>query len=160
MSNSISADGLRALFAEETGDIFLPLLTITHADLAAPIRVVADTIDMTYGANTYVGLPFELSLPPDTEDRVPEVSLTVDNVDQQIVQAVRTITSPPTVTLEIVRKDNGGVITSELGPMNFRMNSSNYDALKVSATLGYESDFLNEPATIHRFDPVTAPGVF
>jgi len=150
---------IAALFAQETDAVYLPLLTITHASLGTPIRLVADTVDLVYGGNTYTALPFDVSMPADTEDRISEVPVTIDNVDRAIVTAIRSITSPPSVYLEIVMKLAGSA-TSQIPSTKYRLNGVKYDATKITGTLGVAADYLNEPAVKDRFDQINAPGLF
>ena len=157
---TLTQAALQAMFAQETGDALLPLLTIDHPDLPAPIHLVADQQDLVHGGTTYQALGFEVTLPADTEERVPEVRVAVDNVDRQVVQSLRGLSSPPTVTLEVVRVDSAGAVSAEIPPMSFRLNQAQYDALRVEGAVGYEADYLNEPATRHRFDSTIAPGLF
>ena len=121
---------------------------------------MADQQDQVHGSTTYKAMGFEVTLPADTEERVPEVRVAVDNVDRQIVAALRGISGPPTVTLEVVRVDPAGAVNTEIAPMSFRLNQAQYDALRVEGALGYEADYLNEPAVRHRFDNTIAPGLF
>ena len=42
-----SQDFIRSAFAQETEDVWLVLLTISHADLSEDIRVVNNTVNIT-----------------------------------------------------------------------------------------------------------------
>ena len=101
MSRPVSLTFKQAVNAQETSEAFLILITIDHPDLSQPIRVTSDAVDTTSRSNLFVAFPFELTLPADSEDRPPRASLRIDNVDRQIVQAIRDITSAPSVLMEI-----------------------------------------------------------
>ncbi len=83
----------------------LPLvcIEIAHADLTTPIRVVNNTKDVTVDGVIYTAFPFDILLPDSLEDAPPRAKLRIDNVDQSIGQAVRSITTPATVTVKVVR---------------------------------------------------------
>ena len=133
------------------------LLTIDHADLAEPIRVVNNTEDVTVGADTYIAFPFEIELPGEAEDQLPKARLRIDNVDRQIVDAVRTVSGTPDVTLEIVLASDPTV--TEMGPFEMQLRSADYDALVVSGDLVVE-DVLNIRYPGDRFTPASHPGLF
>lgn len=151
---------LQEMLAEETAHVMLMLVKISHTDLTEDIRVVANTENITYDGHEWIGLMFEIALPSDDEDRIPVTSLKVDNVDREIVAAIRSISSPPDIELTVVRVDELDVVTKEIGPLSFRLNDADWDALYVQASLGYEADYLNEPAIKDRFDPTIFPGLF
>lgn len=157
---TLTQAALQSLLAQETGGMMLLLITIDHAELAQPYRFVQDTVDLTHGGETYTAAAFEISLPDETEQGIPEVQLRLDNVDREAMTWLRTVTGPPTVSLELVHKTAAGATSSELGPINFRLTRAPYDAHSVEGVLGYEADYLNEPAVVHRFDPTVAPGLF
>lgn len=147
----------RAIFASETDEVFLALVQIDHPSLAAPIRVTSDGVDTVVGADTYVSFPFDLILPDDADDRPPVATLRIDNVDRTIVETIRSITSPPTVTIRVVLASDPTVTEVEFS--DFELRDVQYDALVVEGRLTLES-FLDEPYPGARFDPSRFPGLF
>jgi hypothetical protein len=154
---NLSLPALQAIFTQDTGEVFLMCLTIDGPGLAAPIRLVDDQQDLVRTAGTFQAFPFQIAMPQESEDQLPQVQLVVDNVDRQIVQAIRALTSPPTVTLEVVLASSPN--TLEAGPFAMTLRHSDYDATAVSGTLGYE-DMLNEPFPKDSFTPTNSPGLF
>lgn len=157
---TLSLQAIQQMMAQEAADVFLVLAEITHPDLSQPIRIVNNTEDIDYNGYTWIALPFRPELPSDREDEIPAVTITIDNVDQRVVQAVRQIQSPAQFNLEVVRVDDQGTVHGEIGPMNFLLQQVTYDALTVRGTLGYESNVLDEPAMAIAFGPSVAPGLF
>lgn len=162
MRTSISADALKEMFAQESGCVFLSLLTVLDTTTSELIRFVDDNVDLVYGGNTYIAAPFQPIWSADEdEDTVPNVKIVVDAVDQRLVDALRSITEPPTATMELIMKKPNGVISSEIGPID--MLILGYDNMthgSIELTLGFESDVLNEFATKDRFSPGLSPGIF
>lgn len=144
-------------FAADTDEVWLALITIEHDDLAEPIRVVNNTENITSGGDLYIGFPFDITLPDSREDAPSRAQLVIDNVSREIAQAVRTITSPPTVTIEIVRAADPDTI--ELVWPFFSLRNVKWDAMKVSGELVFE-DFTNEPYPAGVFSPASFPGLF
>ncbi|NDC57532.1 MAG: DUF1833 domain-containing protein, partial [Alphaproteobacteria bacterium] len=77
---SLSATAVASLTAETTDEVWLPLVTISHADLSSPIRVVANNENITSRGNTFIGYPFEIELPSQNDQSPGEARLRIDNV--------------------------------------------------------------------------------
>ena len=141
---------------QPSSDLPVVLLTIEHADLAAPIYVVNDRENLTSGAVEYIAFPFRISLPSQLEDSPPTARLQIDNVSREIGQAIRTISSAPTVTVKVVRRAAPNTI--ELQFPSMRLRNVRYDALTVSGDLEFE-DLTREPYPTHSFSPANFPGL-
>ena len=158
MSRATITSAFRAAaFAQQTDQVFLVLLTINHASLAEPIRVVNNYENVTRAGNTYVGFPFDIELPGDFEEALPSVRLTICNVDRQIVYAIRTLTGPPTITIRVVLASNTADV--QAGPYVMTLRGADYNSLTVSGTIMPE-DVLNEVFPGDSFTPAVAPGLF
>lgn len=157
MSRPISSALRGAINSQETDVVALMLVTIDHADLADPIRVVRNKENITSRGDLYVAYPFDLTLPDDIEDTITRVNLTIDNVDRSITQTIRTITGAPTVTLEVVLAEEPDEV--EAGPFEFALRDVTYNAISVSGELAFE-DILNRAVVRHTFTPANFPGLF
>lgn len=157
MSRPITSAARAALYAPDTSDVFLVLLTIDHADMQSPIRVCNNTADITSRGDIYIAYPFQLTLPDDEDNRPPRARLTIDNVDRQIVQAVRSLTSSPMVTIEIIRAAAPDVVEAQF--QDFRFTNISYDSHMVEGDLTVE-DFTAEPYPAASFSPSLFPGLF
>ena len=159
MSRSVSATFSAAVNAQETAEVFLLLLEISHADIGPPTSLyfVNNRTDIVSGANTYTGFPFQISLPADVDNTLPSVQLSIDNVDRSIIAEIRGLSGPPTITLKVVLADTPNVI--EAGPFSFSLRRVDYDAFTITGTLLTE-DILNEPYPGDSFTPQNFPGLF
>lgn len=157
---NISAGAMRELFAQHSGAVMLACLTFDHPTMAAPVRVVNNTQDVTHDGQIYTALPFEVTLPDDIEDRVPSLEITIDNVDRTLVELLRTVvTDLPSVQLEIVRAQDY-TTTREIGPLSLSLIGSDINVDTVTLTVGHAIDILGEVATSEIFNPGTAPALF
>jgi len=157
MPRSVSLPALQAMLAQHTSAVFLELLTIDHADLASPIRIVNNTESVVSDANTFDPFPFKVTLPQDVEDSEPVARLTISNVDQSIITALRTVTSAPTFTLAVVLSDSPS--TKEYGPIDLELRD--YQVTKDTISLNLAMTNLSqEPYPYLNFDPVNFPGLF
>jgi hypothetical protein len=146
-----------AAYAQETGECPLLLLTISHADLDEPIRVVHNGEDIVSRGNTYLAAAFEFVIPDEKESQPPAARLAICNVDRRIVQAIRGLATPPKITAEIVLADTPNTV--EALYEDLVLQNASYDVLIVEGTLGYE-DFFAESFPGDTFTPGIFPGVF
>lgn len=157
MSRSLTNHAFQSMMAPETDVPWIILMTFEHADLAEPIRVARNKSDITSNGNLYVGFGFDVSLPTDSADQAPVTQIQIDNVDQRITEALRTITSPATATLELILADDPDVV--EITLSNLSLRRAEYDALVVTADLQYE-DILHQAFPSNTYNPVNTPGIF
>jgi len=157
MVRPLSAVTRRAIFSQETGEVFVILLSIRHADLTETIRVCSDSRNLESRGETYLACPFRAALPSEQEGELARVRLMIDNVERRIVEAVRTISSAPSVTLEVVLASHPDVV--EAGPFEFALRDVSYDELTVEGELSFEN-VLNEPYPEGIFSPADFPGIF
>lgn len=171
MPRALSVTARGAVFAPETDEVFILLLTISHADLSAPIRVTPDQKEVLPIASAlnpdtrgvisrgqeFIGFPFEITLPNEDEDQSPRAQLRIDNVSREIVRAVRSIRSPADVTVEIVLASEPDTVETALE--GFQMRSVTYNALTVEGDLTVEQ-FDLEPYPSRRMTPSNYPGLF
>ena len=102
MSRGLSSAAKAELYAAQCGGIWLVLLTISHTSITT-LRYVNDRQSVTSGGDVYSPAAFSASLPAD-RDEAPRALITLDNVDQAAVAALRSITSPATITIEVIRR--------------------------------------------------------
>lgn len=169
MSRTLSSAALRAMFAEDTGDYPILLITVTHSTLPTPIRVSSDPTtrlsatdaEVIYGtvsrSVSYPFLPFQISLPSDFEDSAPRAKITLDNVSRELTAAVRTLDSPPSVTIEMVMASSPDTVEAEFP--GFDLSDIDGDVMTISGTLSIDLLVL-EPFPAGVFTPGQFPGLF
>ena len=157
MSRAVSSLTRQALYAAETGEAFLILLTLGHASLTQPIRVTSDAVTTASRGNDFAPFPFDLLLPDDQDNRSPRARLVIDNVDRQIVEAVRSLSSAPAVLIEIIRAAAPDTVEAQF--VDFKLTNVAYDAQRVEGFLTIE-DFTAEPFPAATFSPGAFPALF
>lgn len=101
MARVIPSATRRWLEMQESGEALLMFLTISHASLATPIRVVSDGVDYTWQSVNWTGFPFRVGLLTDDET-APRCQIEVQNVDRQIGDALKGLTSPAALRLDLL----------------------------------------------------------
>ena len=157
MSRNLSTETLKALYAPETDEAFIILLTLTHENLAEPLRVCSDSVDVTSRDQEFIAFPFELILPDDRENTPPRARLVIDNVSREIMLALKSITTAAGVLMEIVRAGDADVVEASFP--DFKLTNVKYNALTVQGDLTLE-DFTAEPYPATLFTPSHFPGLF
>ena len=157
MPRTLSDTAKQSIHAQITSEAFFILVTIDHADLGAPLRFVNNNEDVVSRSQTYLKCAFLVNLPTSKENELPEVQIQICNVDRAIAAQIRTLTSAPSLTLELVLASDPDTV--EAGPFNLTLAQGEYDEFIVSGTLRYE-DILDEPFPSGSFDPPNFPALF
>ena len=153
----LSQAALQAVLAQSTGQVFLECLTISHADLATPLRLVNDRADLTRTAGTFTAFPFQVTAPAQSDDKPPQMRLTIDNVDQRIILALRSLAGTRTdisVSYDVVLADSPNTV--EYGPVDFRVDNVNVSPASISLDLSFHTGFLNAAFPGLQFAPSNA----
>ena len=146
-----------AAYSQETDDVFLVLLKIDHDDIDPAIRVVNNNESITSNGETFVAFPFELTLPDSRGDGTPTARLVIDNVSREIAESLRSITSAPQITIEVVRAAAPNTVEITFAP--FTLRNVRWDMRKVSGDLMME-EIAIEPFPIGQFAPAQFQGLF
>lgn len=160
----MSLSSLQSMFAEDTQSIYLTLLEVDHSTLSNPLLFCNNNEDIIHQGNVYQWFPFKIGLPADSEEQV-KVQLTIDNVNQQIIQLLREIKTKPTITIKVVvlepsEQDPPETDVVEVGPVEMKLKQYDANAQIITGTIAYDEDFLNQSFPRHSFTPQSAPGMF
>lgn len=166
-----SAVAIQSALAVETDEIWLFLMHIVHPDLPDGEQyLVNDMTDLTienYLVNPddetgitvdFHAYPFMVTLSSDTGETLPQVKLEIDNVDQLLVEMIRTVSSSPSVEIRLVLKSQPNI--TEFAITDLVLREVTYDAYKISGTL-YADDILNSRYPAHSITVAGGyPGMF
>lgn len=158
MSRVVSASALQAMLSRETAEVFLVAMRISHASFGT-MRIVNNTEVVSRSDGNYVPFPFAITLPAETEEQVPQVTVVFDNIDEAILDAVRTVSGArPAVSFDVILASSPNTV--EAGPFNFSIMSVQYDARQVTCSLGFEEDILNQQVPRGNYSPSNSPGLY
>ena len=166
---ALTSETLRAMFAPETGYYPILLLTISHPDMEQPLYVSSDATQrievsdaaIVYGTVSrgidFIFLPLSLALPVDSDEEAPRTSISMDNIDRTLVPIIRALTSPPTITIELVMSCSLDIVEATFP--DFDLTGIKYDSLTITGTLSLDM-FVTEPFPLGSFTPSQFPGIF
>lgn len=157
MSTTLTETQRGELHAPQCATVWLHLVTITHDDLVAPIRLVDDRADIVSRSNTYTAWPFEIELPGEDPESFPGATLSLCVVDRTVLSQIRALSSAPAVTVEVIRQSAPDTVV--VGPFSFDVASAQVSELGVTLALAHEP-ILNEPYPGLTYTPNRFPGMF
>ena len=125
--------------------------------MAEPILVTSDGVATVSNGLTFNSYQFMLTLPDDTERPFSQGRLSIENVSQVIIEALRSVSSALLITMQIVLASDPDTVEVEYP--EFELVNVNYDAQQISGDLSIES-FVEEPFPGDSFIPSYFPGLF
>lgn len=153
---TVSSDGRAELYAAQSAEVWVQLLTIDHDDLATPIRLCNNNEDIVSDGETFTAWGFPPILPVSTEGELPAVELAIDNVTRELTIALRAITTPITVTLEVIRASDPDTVEVQYV---YESRSIRYADDSVRIELGSEA-LMSERIPGDTYTRTTNPGLF
>jgi len=141
MPRELSNTAILAAQDVESNEAWLVLLEITHSALPEPFYLVNNTETITSNGIDYLAYPFGMVLGNDTGEKLPTVSLTIDNVDRSLMSAIRSLVDSPDVVIKVVLSSQPDVV--EIAISELKLREVSYDAFAISGTL-YADDILNQ----------------
>lgn len=95
----------RELDRQESAETTVVFLTIEHAELPEPIRVVSDPRNFVLDGFTHIGFYFDITVLSDGEGP-PYASLTVQNADKRVSEGILSAVTPARVKIEVIAGSN------------------------------------------------------
>ena len=112
MTRSLSLNFRQAINAEESGEVAIFLMTITHEDLDEPILLSTDPtervtdVPLVYKTvsrgEDYIYVPMQVVIPDERENAPPHAQFRICNVTRELIEFVRSTTIPAQAKLELV----------------------------------------------------------
>lgn len=157
MARNVSSTARQAINAPQTGEVFLVLVEITHEDLVTPLRFVNNTKDITHNSNTYTAVAFRFTPPVEEDGTISNTSIEFDNVDRSITQVIRSLSSPPSITIKVVLSSSPDTV--EAGPWEFILRNVVYNMHTISGDLFYQNYVRNYTSSLS-YSTYNFPGLY
>lgn len=146
-----------AALEQNTGEVFLWLLTIEHAASGSVHRLVNNLDAVTSRGNTYMAFPFQFVLPEDDGATLPTIQISVDNVSLELIEIIRSYGSGITITAEIIMASAPNNV--EYAIEDLTLIDTTYDKSSITLTAQIQ-DLLNQRFPADDYLPRTFPGMF
>lgn len=157
----------QALLSQETNAVFPKLLEI-NIDQAGDgnwscIYLTDNNTDLVSNVQdgltdrTYISFPFALALPGSSPGQVQSVQLSVTNVSRELIDYVRSVVVPMTISITIINASEPNIILARHEDYVWR--NLRYDAMTIVGDISTEN-FLSEPYPGDLMAPYLMPGLF
>lgn len=146
------------LFAPESDDPLLVLLTIFHADLSGGLfRAVNNSEDIISRGNTFVAWPFEFTPPEQAQGQINPPTIRIDNIHRDLLKGLRDMEEEPDCIAEVILASDPDTV--EMTFPRWKITSVPYDDFILTGQISPPDDD-TEPVVGYRFTPAYAPGIF
>lgn len=156
MSVELSPALLAQIFSQESNDPFLTLLTLTHESIDT-VRLVNNTKDITSRGEVFQAFPMQVRMPVDDGETTRSFQIEFDNVSLLLIEAIRTVTTPIKVKLEMVLASMPDAV--QISHEDLEIKNISYNKRRVTATIILDN-FLNTEVTSEKYFPSNFPGLF
>lgn len=157
MSNSLSLELRRQIFAQNSDDPFLTLVTLSHESFEDDIRLVNNTVDVVSRGLVFLAFPMTVRFPVDDGETVRDFNIEFDNVSLELIEEIRSVTSQISVTIEMILASMPSTV--QISQEDLLIKTMTYNAQKISASIILDS-FLNVELTSERYNPQNFRGLF
>lgn len=157
MANQFSPELLAQLYSANSEDPLLTLFTLDHETFDAPIYLVNNGTDIVSNGITYSRFPVRLVLPQDDGESERVVQVTFDNVSLELLDDIRTVTTPINLKLELVLASIPDEV--QMSYEELKLVQVSYNLQTISAKI-IPDDFLNTSLTSEKYAPTNFPGLF
>ena len=141
---ALSTAAKAAIAAQRSTKALINFITISHPDFALTLYFCDNTANITRNGQVYTAYNFDCKLPDDCEDRMPAISLTIQNISREMVTQIRSVSAGKQLSIQINEALADTPDTTERGPFDFIIRSIKTDQIYCTAEMSFE-DILNDP---------------
>lgn len=116
-----------------SADVILLLLTITHASLEAPVRIVRNDEDIRSNQETFYAFPFDFLFEARGEDQSQQAAIDIPFFSAQLLALMRASKVSPQITLEIALASDPNDIEQSFEDLT--LDGVEYDATRISGII-------------------------
>lgn len=159
MARTLPTSIIQEMNKETSSVLLLALLEISHSAFAT-VRLVNNTEDVISNGDLYQAFPFSVVLPPDTDDSLPFLRVSLSNVTRELVDEARGIAGSSERAKASIRlvefADPDTVLAAWT---DYDVRGIKYDQNMFQFQMTVET-FLVEPFPGDAMNPTNVPGVF
>lgn len=154
--NQLTPELIAQLYAQESGDPFLMLVTLDH-ELFDTIRLVNNSVNITSRGDVFTAFPMKIRLPVDDGESAKEFQIDMDNVSLELIDSLRSVVTPIDVKIEMILASMPDEVQISLDEL--KMTGVQYNKKRITARIVVDN-FLNIEMTSERYGPSNFPGLF
>jgi hypothetical protein len=157
MPNALSPELVAQLFAQESDDPFLTLVTLSHDSFADDVRLVNNSVPIISRDKEFIPFPMRIRFPVDDGETAREFSIEFDNVSLDLIAGLRTVTDEIHVKIEMILASMPNVVQIEVDELKIATVGYNKSTVQAKIIL---DNFLNTEMTSERYSPSNFPGLY
>lgn len=155
MSNELSNELKAQIFAQQSADPYLTLVTMSGPGFI--YRLVNNSKDVVSNGHTFTAFPMKVRTPVDDGESAREFQIDFDNASLQLIVALRSVTSPIDCQIDMILASMPNVIQASMTELLIK--SISYSKDKISAKIILDN-FLSVAMTSENYTPLNFPGMF
>lgn len=153
----LSGQATSSINASTTGEVWLPLVVLSHPSWDDPVRLVRNTQAIQHQGQTFQPFPFDISLPDEEAEQTAVVEWVADNVSRDLIALFRRVSGSIAVSAFWVLASNPDFI--EVGPFDLELRAFEYDDMHIKGSLSVQP-VLDAAFSSMSMDTKHAPGLF
>lgn len=153
----MQGQNIPAALATSSDVAWLCLLKIWTGTGADALYVVNNSEAIVSRGQRYEPFPFQVTLPSDDSESMPQVRLTLANVDAAIIEFVREQATAPNIVIELITSAFPDVVEKSLTFL--KLINVSYDAMTIEGQLNVD-DFLAQKFPAEAYVPPLFPALF
>ncbi len=155
--NTLSPEVLAQIFAQESDDPYLILVTLSHPLFDADVYLVNNSVDITSRGIVFKAFPLLIQLPVDDGETARTFTLTLDNSSLELIEKVREVTTQIQVKVEMILATIPDAVQMEYDELG--ISAVTFNAQTITATIAMDG-FLDVAMTSEIYGPTNFPGIF
>lgn len=160
MTRDISAAGARSAHAQETDEVWLPLLELSHSAWSEDVFITNNGESVTSNGQVYQPFPFNITLPDEVKDGLPLMRWVADNTSLELMSQLRAVASQSGyIGARCAWIRAADPDTLEVPFLTMDLRAVEYNSSQISGELTVEPR-LEGAFGIKKFTPETAPALF
>lgn len=171
MTDTTLSQAIKEAYASAPADVIYSTLELRHPAFSSPIRVVRDFADLTATLEatapvnpstsvTFTRFAFDFTKPEVSSVGVPQITITMDNVDRAIVANIEAALATTDLVQVTYREYLGSNLTVPANnpPLSMTIMSVTADVFKVTAVAGFP-DLMNRRFPSQEYSAEVFPGL-
>jgi hypothetical protein len=154
-----SIAALTEALAQSSGELWIYLITATHASLGTPLRLACPaTASVVSQGRTFTATRFDIVITAESFETAPRAELVIDAVDGTLLQTLQVLDPSPLVDIELITASEPNIIQAAQRGLEFARLSVE-GVRSMSIELSSESVF-SAPFPGVRMTRDRVPGIF
>ncbi len=151
----VSLHAIDQLYKTHSEDPLLMLLTLKFPE-NNNFYYVNNNEDITSRGQLFTAMPFQFTLPTDSDEEVPELAITISNIGLELIDVLSSNTSGINADIELIFASVPDFV--ELPINDMILNTIVYDQSFITMNFGFD-DILNVKIPSQTYSAVDFPGL-